>query len=97
MLASDVHTKGAYAEGYDDHEPGLAVGFRLDLTPATWPADWGGHYEVLDALHGEVVSSHAPAWNSLDLFDLRQPGAWRRMPMLCRQVDGFVISGSFAG
>jgi len=93
QLVSDRNAKGSYYDAYDDHGPGLAVAFQLSLTPASWPADWGGHMELLDGPTGRVTARQSPQWNTLDLFDIRQPGAWRRSPTLMRHMHGYIISG----
>ena len=94
MLISDKACKAAFADPWDDAAPGRAVAFRVHLHPATWPVAWGGHLERLEGPDGPVVDRWAPAWNALDLFDLAlgRP-TWRRLPMIDRHVEGYVISG----
>ncbi|MCC6622912.1 MAG: hypothetical protein IT385_16755 [Deltaproteobacteria bacterium] len=93
LVSDEVH-KATFWDAYDDGGQGRAVAFMLHLVPASWPAEWGGHMEVLDAA-GAVVSRWAPTWNALDLFDVRAPGAWRRLPMIREHLEGFIVSGAW--
>lgn len=95
-LFSDEAAKASFYDAYDDHVPGRAIAFQVQLVPAPWPPEWGGHLECLGAADGPVVRSVAPAWNALDLYDVRRPGAWRRMPMIVEHLDGVVVSGGLA-
>ncbi len=91
VLVSDRHHKGMYVEPYDEADGVRAVAFQVGLTPCTWPAEWGGHVQVLGP-DDAVRSSWAPDWNTLDLFDVRVQ-ARRRLPILREHTEGFVISG----
>ncbi|MFO0744668.1 MAG: 2OG-Fe(II) oxygenase family protein [Myxococcota bacterium] len=92
-LYSDKASKATFYDAYDEGGAGHALAFMLQLTPAGWPPEWGGHLELLGGRDGPVVERLAPAWNALDLFDVRRPGAWRRMPMIVKHLDGFAVSG----
>jgi len=94
MLVSDAAHKATFWDALDAGGQGQAIAFMLHLAPASWPAAWGGHMEVLDAA-GAVTSTWAPTWNALDLFDVRAPGAWRRLPMIREHLEGFVVSGGW--
>lgn len=91
-LVSDRFAKGAWFDPYDDGASPAVVAFQLHLAPSTWPASFGGHLELRDAA-GTVHDTLAPAWNALDLFDVRSPGAWRRLPMIREHLAGYVVSG----
>ena len=92
-LTSDRYAKATFYDAYDDADAdGRAVAFMLHLVPASWPAEWGGHMETLDAA-GRVQARWAPTWNTLDLFDVSAPGAWRRLPIVRHHLEGFTVSG----
>ena len=94
-LISDCAAKASFFEAYNDASAGRAVALRLHLTPTMWPAEWGGHLELLDGPEGAVVDRRAPAWNTLDLFDVRGPAAWRRLPLIQKHLEGYTISAWF--
>ncbi len=93
VLVSDVHAKGSYLDGWDEAADGNAIAFQFGLTPARWPVEWGGHLELLDGRDGPLVQRLSPSWNGLDVFDVRRPGPWRRVPIVTRHLDGFTVTG----
>jgi len=97
MLLSDKACKAAFRDGYDARAEtvGRAIGYQVHFTPATWPVEWGGHLEVLAGPGGEVIERWAPAWNAIDVFELRGGVSWRRLPMIERHVEGYTITGGF--
>jgi|GEM_PF-2910517 len=94
-LVADQTRKGSYFDAYDDGGEGRSVALLLHLSTATWPARYGGHVEALTARDGDVVARWAPAWNALDLVDVREPGAWRQMPVVTEHVEGITVAGWF--
>jgi len=96
-LVCDEARKASFVDPWDEAAPGSAVAMRVHLCTAPWPQTWGGHLERLERADGPVVDRWAPAWNALDLFDL---GAgrptWRRVPMIDRHVQGFVVAAVLA-
>ncbi len=89
MLFSDKAAKAMFRDPFDAREvPGRVVAFVVHLTPAAWPATWGGHLE----LAGHRL---APAWNAIDLVDVRPPRHVAKLPLLERHVAGFVVSGGY--
>ena len=96
-LFSDRAAKATYFEPYNDACNDRVVALRLHFTPATWPAEWGGHLELLDGPEGEVVDRLPPAWNAVDLFDVRGPSAWRRLPLIQKHMEGYTVSVNYHG
>ena len=89
MLFSDRAAKSMFRDAFDAREVAeRVVAFAVHLTPAAWPAAWGGHLEF---------ASHrlAPAWNAVDLIDVRPPRHIAKLPILDRHVAGFVVSGGY--
>ena len=93
-FTSECAAKATFFEPYDDAGEGRSVAVRLHLTPTTWPPEWGGHLELLDGPEGAVVNRLAPAWNTLDLFDVSR-SAWRRLPLIQKHLEGYTISTWF--
>lgn len=96
-LTSDSLAKGTFWDAYDEGGGGAALALQIQLAPAAWPASWGGHMELLAGPDGPLVERVPPAWNALDLYDVRRPGAWRRLPLIVKHLDGFVVAATLAG
>lgn len=94
--------KGGFLDPRRDERaeaPGLLA--LLHLATAPWPATWGGHVELSDATEttdeGTTLARPkvlGPAWNALDLVDLRRL-PWHRVPLLTRHVDAFHVTFRF--
>lgn len=95
LVASALYTKGSYLDAHDDWGRGRAVAYVLGLTPSPWPQDDGGWLEFLDAREGAVTERRPPGWNALDLFDVRAPGRWHRVPILREHRERRAIAGWF--
>lgn len=100
MLFSDKAAKAAFRDTWDARAdaPGRVLAVQVHFTPASWPAAWGGHLELLagprGAPVGAPVEALAPAWNAIDLIEVSAP-TWCRLPLIDRHVEGFTISGGF--
>lgn len=73
--------KGSYAA---ESAPERGVEVVLGIAAVPWPAEWGGHTEVLDP-EGE---SWAPA---ADVLELRGAGVPARIPVVTRHVESLAI------
>jgi hypothetical protein len=96
-LVTTLFDKGSHLDPHNDWDGTRKVAFVLGLTEETWPAEDGGHLEFLDTdgKHIVVVESRPPGWNTLDLFDVRQPTCNHAIPILRRRAERRVISGWF--
>jgi hypothetical protein len=95
LVVATLHEKGSFADLHEPGGRGRAVAFVLGLSPEPWPAESGGHLEIVDAASGAVLERRAPAWNALDLIDVRGPRAWR-VPIVREHVEGRAIAGWLA-
>lgn len=95
LVVSTLYTKGSYLDSHDDWGRGRAVAFVLGLTSDRWPHDEGGWLEFLAARDGPALERRPPGWNTLDLFDVRAPGRWHRVPILREHRARRAISGWF--
>lgn len=99
QVASALYTKGSYLDAHDDWGRGRAVAYVLGLTQGLtlepWPAEAGGWLEFLASREGPVLERRPPGWNTLDLFDVRAPGRWHRVPILREHRARRVIAGWF--
>ncbi len=81
--------KGSFAD-LPREAPATEVTWWLGLSPGTWPAEWGGHLELVDE-DGVSQVRFPPGWDTLDLFDER----WRtRVPLVKRPVEGVWVRGA---
>lgn len=95
LVVSTLYEKGSYLELHNDFGRGRAVAYFLGLCPAPWPAELGGHLELVDPATGAVLERRPPGWNTLDLLDVRGAGAWHQVPMLREHLEWRAISGWF--
>lgn len=79
--------KGSYrdpASADDDAE----LAFVLGISAGSWPAEWGGHLELLDD-RGAVVARRPPGADTLDLLAPSRV----RVPLLTRAVECIAVYG----
>jgi hypothetical protein len=99
MLFADRANKATFRDPWDAaaEVPGREVAVLVHLTTGPWPAAWGGHLERLDGRDGVLVERLAPAWNAVDVVDLRAPGRWLRQPLIDRHVIGYTVVCGYHG
>lgn len=95
LVASALFTKGSYLDAHDDWGRGRSIAYVIGLTEAPWDEEDGGWLEFLAAADGPVLERRPPGWRSLDLFDVREPGRWHRVPILREHHIRRTISGWF--
>jgi hypothetical protein len=88
-----LFTKGSYLDAHEDHGVGRATAFVLGLTREPWPADDGGHLELLADDRETVVERRAPGFDTLDLYDVRPVVRWHRVPLLVEHHRRLTVSG----
>ena len=71
------------------------MAYVVGLSPEPWPAEEGGWLEFLGGPDGPVLERRSPGWNTLDLFDVRRPGRWHRVPILREHRARRTIAGWF--
>jgi hypothetical protein len=87
-----VLRKGSYADGARTDVPAGGMAAVIGLTGACWPAEWGGHTELLGA-DDVVLLRRAPGWDTLDLVDAGQP---LRVPLVLRHVESLAVHAVLA-
>lgn len=94
MLHADRANKATFRDPWDAAAEvhGREVLVLVHLTTASWPAGWGGHLERMDARDGAVVERLAPAWNTIDVVDLRHRARWLHEPLIDRHVLGYRVA-----
>jgi hypothetical protein len=95
LLASVLWTKGSYLDAHDDWGRGRAVAYVIGLTEAPWDERDGGWLEFLGGQDGPVLERRPPGWCTIDLFDVREPGRWHRVPLLREHRVRRTIAGWF--
>lgn len=99
LLASVLMTKGSYLDAHDDWGRGRAIAYVIGLTPSSGDEPWaeadGGWLEFLATRDGPVLERRPPGWCTIDLFDVRQPGRWHRVPILREHHVRRTIAGWF--
>jgi hypothetical protein len=95
LVTATLHEKGCYRDLRDEGGHGDAVAFVLGLTLEPWPPEQGGHLELVDGATGAVRERRPPGWNTLDLFDVRAPGAWQQVTLLREHREGRAIEGCY--
>jgi hypothetical protein len=95
LLAATLFTKGSYLDAHDDFGRGRAIAYVRGLTPEPWPAEEGGGHEFLAEDRETALERRPPGWNTLDLFDVREPGRWHRVPILRAHRSRRAIAGWF--
>lgn len=73
--------KGGFADAVQPLAPD-GIDVFLSLTAQRWPADWGGHLDILDDA-GQVAASHAPGPGQLHLTR----GTRIRVPLVVRPIE----------
>jgi hypothetical protein len=86
--------KGSHVDLRDEGGRGRAVLVVLGLTPESWPPELGGHLERTDD-QGAVLERLAPGWRTLDLVDVRHPGAWLSVPLLRAHREARALASAF--
>jgi hypothetical protein len=93
LLAASLYTKGSFLDVHNDFGRERSVAYVIGLTPPPW-TDPGGSLEFVDGREGRVVlERRAPGWNTLDLFDVREPVRWHRVPIVREHAARWAISG----
>lgn len=94
-----VYAKGSYLDDHNDWGRERQVAYVLGLTPPgpdggpPWPEERGGWLEFTRGREGPVVESRPPGWNTLDLFDVRGPDRWHRIPLVRDHVERRTFAG----
>ena len=96
-LVATHYDKGSYLDIHNDWNGTRKVAFVLGLTESHWPHDEGGWLEFVtsDADGTRTLSRQPPGWNTLDLFDVRQPDHPHTVPILTRRAERRALSGWF--
>jgi hypothetical protein len=95
-LAASLYVKGSYLDAHNDWGKGRAVAYVIGLTRGGLPENAGGALEFLDSssgVPGAPCERRAAEWNTLDLFDVRAPARWHRVPIVREHVERWAIYG----
>jgi hypothetical protein len=97
QLIATLYDKGSYLDPHNDHNGARQVAFVLGLTERHGPADDGGWLEFLgsDPEGATLLERRAPGWNTLDLFDVRQPVRTHAVPIVTARAERRALSGWF--
>ena len=95
LLQSSLYTKGCYLDPHNDWDGQRQVAFIIGLTPSPPEPRNGGHLEFLTtgAEGVQLAERRAPGWNTLDVFDVREPVRLHRIPLVTEPVERRAISG----
>lgn len=98
-LTATAYGKGSYLDAHNDADGARSLAYVIGLTPASWPADEGGHLEFLEVADGEgepaVRERRAPGWNTLDIFDVARRDRVHRIPIVTEHHERRAVSGWF--
>jgi hypothetical protein len=97
LLVATRYDKGSYLDTHNDWNGARKVAYVLGLTESHGPPEEGGWLEFLTADDDGAKLLHRvpPGWNTLDLFDVRQPDRPHAVPILTRAAERRAISGWF--